>query len=472
VKIRKSFQNKYLILAAAVWVSATGCGAGVSFDDTALSSSDAIAGVDGPGSHAVGHSRVEIVLTSSNGLRRPIDVELWYPADKREWDGGSPAVYRSRLWGVPLTASFDALSYQTVSTLARDGVGIRAHGAAFPLVIHSHGNTTQPIDLAEILEIIASHGYVVAAPWHTRNTMDDTRIDAINAAAGSTVLACLDRLPGPCSDANAGRTVADRVLDLKAVLDNVGAYLGSQVDTSNAAIFGYSRGGVTAMAAAGGSAAFGITTMDSRVKGIFAWSGGRVPIMFPVDIARIDIPAILVTSTGDQLIPASLMKQAYDLMPSQNKGLFQLDNAVHLAVGSDLCDQMQAAGAIRLTNPRAFMENAYMNFMLRNPVSGTAYNFCDYSAFSTPTDITGLAQSIGGVLPTPTNVPNQLSVNDVVRATSKLTLSFFRVVLSSSGKANFSEGGFLNPQFALRHEPALATAEATYMPSEKDKSHK
>jgi hypothetical protein len=40
------------------------------------------------------------------------------------------------------------------------------------------------------------------------------------------------------------------------------------------------------MAAAGGSAAFGITPMDSRVKGIFAWSGGRVPIMFPVDIAR------------------------------------------------------------------------------------------------------------------------------------------------------------------------------------------
>jgi hypothetical protein len=38
-------------------------------------------------------TRVAIVLTSSNGQRRPIDVELWCPADKQKWSSGNPALY-------------------------------------------------------------------------------------------------------------------------------------------------------------------------------------------------------------------------------------------------------------------------------------------------------------------------------------------------------------------------------------------
>ena len=36
-----------------------------------------------------------------------------------------------------------------------------------------------PIDYAYTLELIASEGFVVAAPYHVNNTQDDVRIDYI-----------------------------------------------------------------------------------------------------------------------------------------------------------------------------------------------------------------------------------------------------------------------------------------------------
>ena len=473
-------RGTYLILVAAVCVIGIAfADADAALDDVSLTSADAIARVDGPGSYKVGHSRFGIMLTSSDGKPRAIDVEVWYPAARQHWDAGAPSVYRSRLWGVPLASptdpapTRDPLAFETVSALAREDVPLKS-GPPSPLVIHSHGTNGQPFDVVETLEALAGHGYVVAAPWHTGNNGDDGRVDVVNRAARQNVVACVSGQPAPCSDANAGRTIADRVLDLKAIQANIDALLGSQVDTSNVAIFGYSRGGVTAMAAAGGSVSFGVTPMDSRLKGIFAWAGGQPAVMDPVDTDRIERPALFVTSTGDMLIPASNMKAAYDKMPSREKAIFQLNNATHGSIRSNTCAQMQSAGAIRLTNARAFLENDRLNSLLAGAgaiQTGTAYTYCEYSSFSTPVDITGLVKSIGGILPTPTNVPSQLGTVDCVRATNRLLLSFLRVVLNPSGKANFSDGGFLDPRFALTHEPALATAEATYLPSEQDRGN-
>jgi hypothetical protein len=192
--------------------------------------------------------------------------------------------------------------------------------------------------------------------------------------------------------------------------------------------------------------------------------------MDPVDTNRIDRPAVFVTSTGDMLVPAADMKRAYDRMPTQEKAIFQLNNATHGSIRSNTCAQMQSAGAIRLTNPRAFLETDRLNLLLGAGAvqTGTAYTYCEYSSFSTPVDITQLVASIGGLLPTPTNVPTQLSTVDCVRATDELLLSFLHVVLNPSGNTNFSDGGFLDPRYALSHEPALITAEATYLRSEQD----
>ena len=94
-----------------------------------------------------------------------------------------------------------------------------------------------------------------------------------------------------------------------------------------------------------------------------------------------------MTSTGDQLIPASDMKAAYDRMPTSKKAIFQLNNATHGSIRSDTCAQMQSAGAIQLTNSRAFLENDRLNTLLAGAgaiQSGTAYTYCEYPSFSTP----------------------------------------------------------------------------------------
>jgi predicted dienelactone hydrolase len=141
-----------------------------------------------PGMFRVGHRMIEIVHTSSTGERRPIDVMVWYPADAQEWRIATPSIYRPRLWGVTLIPGiWDPLGFQIEATLARDNVPIARAGQPFPLVVHSHANVTEPFLAAEINEVIASHGYVVAAPYHTRNTADDGRINLLNRTTARQV---------------------------------------------------------------------------------------------------------------------------------------------------------------------------------------------------------------------------------------------------------------------------------------------
>ena len=64
------------------------------------------------------------------------------------------------------------------------------------MIVFSHGNTNDPIDYAPTLERIAAGGFVVAAPSHTNNTQDDTRIDFFNTLAGVTA-ACPVTTGGP-----------------------------------------------------------------------------------------------------------------------------------------------------------------------------------------------------------------------------------------------------------------------------------
>lgn len=151
---------------------------------------------------------------------RPLTVEVWYPAaEGSSGETGLQAFLRDG---------------QTEVTLV--GQAMREADPAsgtYPLVLISHGYPGNRFLLSHLAENLASKGYVVASIDHTDSTY------RTQAAFGSTLVnRSLDQL-----------FVLDQ-MDALSALDT--GFLSGLVDTSNAALIGYSMGGYGAIITAGG----------------------------------------------------------------------------------------------------------------------------------------------------------------------------------------------------------------------------
>src|SRR3989441_10223346 len=160
------------------------------FDDSAPDEADG----DG---HRVGHRLILVTLRGSVGEVRNLPVDIWYPARNLDFDDAPVTVYRSGLFGVPLTPAWDPLSWSITSKVAREAVSLRRNGHPYPLIIFSHGSNGETLRYAKTLEALAADGFVVAAPKHIGNSQDDARADFINAAAKTQVLSCEDGMTSP-----------------------------------------------------------------------------------------------------------------------------------------------------------------------------------------------------------------------------------------------------------------------------------
>src|SRR5262245_31440470 len=266
-----------------------------------------------PGKFSVGHSSFEVVHTGTLGERRPVDVEVWYPADTQDYLDAPTTVYRSRMHGVtwdPARWASDPLSYEDPSDVAREGVAIDAGGPAFPVVIFSHGSGNSPIDYVLALEHLVSHGYIVAAPWHTGNHQDDNLAGFANRQAGwpavPQIVQCMDGLPMPCVDSVVRAVMSDRVNDIRVILDTLPALFGSRVDLSHVGVMGHSRGSQTALLAAGGStAAWGIAR-EPRIKAILTQAIIGASEFTNFNFPGVTVPALLMAGEFDTVTPPSL----------------------------------------------------------------------------------------------------------------------------------------------------------------------
>jgi predicted dienelactone hydrolase len=440
----------------------------------------------------VGHTVKRIIVGgSAQDEPRAVDVHLWYPADPRGFDVRPKAFYRSALYGQELPSPWKPLSWQVQAEVARQNAPIDPGGPTLPVIVFSHGSTNDPIDYAHTLELIAAAGFVVAAPTHVNNTQDDVRIDFINSVIAPQI-PCNDGLPSPCSRTNVARSMADRVRDISSVLNSLPGWFGNRVDVSRAGVLGHSRGTVTALAAAGGTAEWscGPTATpscpsplncvqprppedhppcwpgvqpDTRVRAIMGMAIGGRPITFGANLGHVHVPTVLVAGGKDQNSTPDISQDAFRAIPTNEKALISIPNAVHRSFDSTYCDQAQAAGATadadgngRVDDAEAALASDPMTparldrhtliGILTSPLSGNAVQYCSPETFTSPIDIRPLVKALSGFdvacvnLDQATgrylkyNVPTTgLDTDEVKRGMTALAVTFFGTVLRRRG---------------------------------------
>ncbi len=394
----------------------------------------------------VGHTvkRITVPGTLPQELRA-VDVHLWYPADAAAFAQAAPTVYRSALYeDTRIPAGWKPLSWSVDAEIAREAA-IAQQGKPYPVIVFSTGNQNDPIDYGHTLELIAAAGFVVAAPYHANNSGDDVRIDFINQQAGTRLIACNDGLPpratfgpGDCSKTNVPNSIADRVRDVSYVLNALPGWLGSRVDVAQAGVFGHSRGTLTALTAAGGSTVWGVAP-EPRVQAIMGVSIGVQALAGQVSLTNVKAPALLAAGALDATSPPSVSKFAYDTISSVDKRYVEIPNAHHRTFDSTYCDQAQSSGAIATADPTRRLDKHTFDLMATHPTSGRTQDYCPYSAFTSPTDVTGLLFAANGFAVTPTNVPTTgLTVDTVKQHVAELAIEFFAAKLARAASGGVS----------------------------------
>jgi dienelactone hydrolase len=326
------------------------------------------------------------------------------------------------------------------------------------LIVVSHPATGDPFSTSKICERLASFGYIVAAPTHNGDTQDDVRIDFLHGLAGASAVPCLDGLPGRCTD-GLNKSMQDRALDVRAVIDNIPSLFGEHVITSRIGFVGASRGSATGLSLAGGSTALNIAP-DPRVGALFMLTSGGAanPLM---NRAAITIPTVQVSGTLDRNLITS--RETFDVISSTSKAYVVITSAWHRSLSGDsYCEQMQAIGPIAQSNDKAILDlHSLQNLILRNPVvaqeSGTTLDVCPYEFFVDPVDITPIVLAQTGVQVTPENVPTSLESAVINVMVSHLARAFFGDVLDVHGDESFGE--YLIDEFQDKYGENLTTVE-------------
>ena len=217
------------------------------------------------------------------------------------------------------------------------------------------------------------------------------------------------------------------------MLDELPAWFGGRVDAKRAGVMGHSRGTVTALAAAGGSADWSAPTnpvtvqcvpattppapppelcwplqREPRVKAIMGMAIGALPIIRGVNLAGIAVPTLLVAGLEDDNSPPSNSETAHDGIPATtDKTLEVLPGATHRSFDSTYCAQLQSAGAAFDTNHdgvvsateaanpgvladrRIFDRHTVGLIAASAPgfASGKAVHYCAAQIFTTPVNI-------------------------------------------------------------------------------------
>jgi predicted dienelactone hydrolase len=218
---------------------------------------------------------------------RTLVTEIWYPADESA-RGGEGVDY----------VIYDELPAKTRAGLTREDLGRldtvavrdalpRADRGPFPLVVFSHGKGGIRMQSTYFTVLLASHGYVVAAPDHEGDTIIDLLEDG-DVDMTSTV--------GP---------FVDRPIDVSFLIERFTTLddddpLAGMIDPDRIGVAGHSFGALTSFISAGN---------DWRVRAIVGQTPvgvGLVEIGSETKVRDMGIPMMIQAAGLDRTLPADL----------------------------------------------------------------------------------------------------------------------------------------------------------------------
>jgi len=286
----------------------TACGEGLPFEPAGP---DAAPDPSAYGPYPVGVQTLTVVDPSrfdpDTRIPRTLTVEVWYPA-RASARGKAGAVYPFEDF---LPDAYDETARGLdgfVTGAVRDAEAVEDE--RFPLVLFSHGSGGVRVQSTFLTEYLASHGYVVAAPDHAGNTLEDV-LDA-----------------GTIDITAFGQSLLDRPLDVLVLIDALEGKF--SFDPTRVGAAGHSFGAVTSLRAA---------ALDERVRAVVSQApASHLATWLELErpLEELGIPVMIMEGVKDDTVPVEQNARTFRPHLVKPWFYFSLEEAGHFTF-SDLC---------------------------------------------------------------------------------------------------------------------------------------